>query len=89
MWAGSPWVFLPLPLLLFFLATFCAEETAQDGTLWAPGLTCVLPSLREAGLMNGPLFLMMACWRMSNAAVTFPYPRMISMLLLTIPETMV
>ena len=32
-WAGSPWVFLPLPLLLFFLATFSAEETAQDGTL--------------------------------------------------------
>ena len=89
MWAGSPWVFLPLPLLLFFLATFCAEETAPDGTLWAPCWACVLPSWREAGLMTGPLFLMMACWRMSNAAVTFLYPQIISMLLLTMLETMV
>ena len=89
MWAGSSWVFLPLPLLLFFLATFSAEETAQDGTGWAPGLSCVLPSLRVAGLMNGSLFLTMACWRMSSAEATFPYPRMISMLLLTKPETVV
>ena len=61
MWAGSPWVFLPLPLLLFFLLAPCTKETAQDGTGLAPGLSCLPPALEGVGLMNGPLLRMMTC----------------------------
>ena len=49
---GSPWVFLPLPLLLFFLGAPAAEDTALDG----------LPALwEEAGLTNDQHFHVICC----------------------------
>ena len=69
-WAGSPWDFLPLPLLLSFFLAMSAKDTAQDGTGCAPGLS-LLP-LEEVGLTKCPLFLTMTYWRMSSAKITFP-----------------
>ena len=44
---GTPWVFQPVPLLLFFLGAPAAEDTALDG----------LPALcEEAGLTNDQHF---------------------------------
>ena len=37
-WGYRPWIFLPLPLLLLFLAVLAAEDMAQVVALSLPGL---------------------------------------------------
>ena len=58
-WGERPWIFLPLPLLLLFLAALVAEDMAQVVALSLPGLG--VAALEEVGLMKGPLFLKIDC----------------------------
>ena len=57
-WGERPWIFLPLPLLLLFLAVLLAEDMAQEMALSLPGLVA---ALEEVGLTKGPLFLRIDC----------------------------
>ena len=59
---GSPWVFLPLPLLLFYLAEPAAEETVFVG-LPPRGLL----ALDVVGRTKGPHFLRICCFQASRA----------------------
>ena len=54
-WGERPWIFLPFPLLLLFLATLLAEDMVQVVALSFPGLG--VAAFEEVGLMKGPLFL--------------------------------
>ena len=54
-----PWNFLPLPLLLLFVATLLAKDLAQEMTLSSSGLD--IAAFEEVGLMKGPLFLRIDC----------------------------
>ena len=55
LWGGSPWVFLPEPLLLFFFATLLAEEKAQVMPL---SFRSLAPAKEvQVSFTNGPLFL--------------------------------
>ena len=55
---GRPWVFLPEPLLLFFLAALLAEDMAQ---VMALSLLSLITAKEEMGLTNGPHFLRIDC----------------------------
>ena len=59
MWGERPWIFLPFPLLLLFLAMLLAKDMAQVVALSLPGLD--MAAIEEVGLMNGPLFLKIDC----------------------------
>ena len=54
MWGEIPWIFLPLPLLLF-LAKLVAQDKAQVEALSLLGLG--VAACEEVGLTKGPLFL--------------------------------
>ena len=58
MWEERPWIFLPLPLLLLFLAMLLAKDMVQVVALSLPGLVA---ALEVVGLMKGPLFLKIDC----------------------------
>ena len=58
-WGERPWIFLSLPLLLFFLAALVAEDIAQVEALSLLGLG--VTACEEVGLMNSPLFLKIDC----------------------------
>ena len=59
MWEERPWLFLPLPLLLLFLAALVAEDMVQMEALSLLGLG--VAACEEVGLTNGPLFLKIDC----------------------------
>ena len=59
MWGERPCIFLPLPLLLLFLAVLVAEDMAQVVALSLPGLG--VAALEEVGLIKGLLFLKIDC----------------------------
>ena len=50
----KPWIFLPFPILLLFLATLLAKDMAQVVALSLLGLVA---ALEVVGLTKGPLFL--------------------------------
>ena len=54
-WGESLQIFLPLPLLLLFLAVFAADDMAQVEALSLLGLG--VAASEEDGLTNGPQFL--------------------------------
>ena len=58
-WGERLLVFLPLPLLLIFLARLVAEDMAQVEALSLLGLG--VAACEEVGLTNGPLFLKIDC----------------------------
>ena len=57
-WGDRPWIFLPLPLLLLFLAVLAVVNMAQLVALSLPGLVAALVVV---GLTKGPLFLGIDC----------------------------
>ena len=59
MWEERLRIFLPLPLLLLFLATLVAEDMAQVEALSLLGLG--VAACEEVGLRNGQLFLKIDC----------------------------
>ena len=59
MWGERPRIFLPLPLLLLFLAVLVAKDMAQVEALSLLGLG--VAACEEVGLTNGPLFLKIDC----------------------------
>ena len=58
-WGERPWIFLPFPLLLLFLATLLAKDMAHVVALSLPGLG--VAAFEEVGLMKDPLFLKVDC----------------------------
>ena len=59
-WGERLRIFLPLPLLLLFLAVFAAKDMAQVEALSLLGLG--VAASEEDGLTNGPHFLKIDCW---------------------------
>ena len=59
-WGERLQIFLPLPLLLLFLAAFAAEDMAHVEALSLLGLG--VAASEEDGLKNGPHFLRINCW---------------------------
>ena len=58
-WGQRLQIFLPLPLLLLFLAVFAAKEMAQVEALSLLGLG--VAASEEVGLTNSPHFLKNDC----------------------------
>ena len=81
---GSPWVFLPLPLLLFFLAEPAAQETSFIGL--PPGGLTALDVV--VGLTKGPPFHSIYCCQTLRAFAGLPYLLITSMPSFTRPARM-
>ena len=59
MWGERPWIFLPFPLLLLFLAALVAKDMTQVEALSLLGMG--VAAREDVGLTNGPLFPKIDC----------------------------